>query len=290
MHGVLNLDKPRGISSQEAVTRVKKILRAKKAGHAGTLDPMATGVLLVCLGEATKISRFLMDLRKEYVFTMKFGEGTDTLDAEGEVVETCHRTSFEREEIEEALESFKGVIKQRPPMYSAIKVAGKPLYKMARKGIEIEREEREVEVHSIEVMSVLLPLLKLRVSCSKGTYVRSLVQDIGRALDSCAHMTELRRTRVGKFAVDDSCSLVDLPERTGEVLSVDDALEHLESVTLSEEDARFASHGRPLETEAYGAFHPGQHLRLRDPRGRFFAIGFVADGRIKMERLLHLNR
>jgi tRNA pseudouridine55 synthase len=136
MHGVLNLDKPCGISSQEAVTRVKRVLRVKKAGHAGTLDPMATGVLLVCLGEATKISRFLMDLRKEYVFTMKFGEATDTLDAEGDVVETCRRTSFEIEEIREALEGFKGIIRQRPPMYSAIKVCGKPLYKMARKGME----------------------------------------------------------------------------------------------------------------------------------------------------------
>jgi tRNA pseudouridine55 synthase len=290
MHGVLNLDKPRGISSQEAVTRVKRILRVKKAGHAGTLDPMATGVLLVCLGEATKISRFLMDLRKEYVFTMKFGEGTDTLDAEGRVVETCRRTSFEIEEIREALEGFKGVIKQKPPMYSAIKVSGKPLYKMARRGIEVERKEREVEIHSIEVMAVRFPFVTLRVSCSKGTYIRSLADDLGHTLDSCAHMTELRRTKVGKFFSDDAVSLEELPEKTSAVVSIDNALSHLEGVTLSEQDAMRASHGHALEMVVYGEFQAGQYLKLKGPRGAVFAIGFVAGETIKMERLLHLGR
>jgi tRNA pseudouridine55 synthase len=289
MHGVLNLDKPRGISSQEAVTRARKILKVKKAGHAGTLDPMATGVLLICLGEATKVSRFLMDLRKEYVFTMRFGERTDTLDAEGAVVETCHRTSFEMEEIRKALEGFKGLIRQKPPMYSAIKVSGKPLYKMARKGIEVERKEREVKIHEIELTAVRFPFLTLRVLCSKGTYIRSLAEDIGRALDSCAHMTELRRTKVGVFGVDDSVSLAEVPEKKGVVVSIDDALPHLEGVTLSDRDALFASHGRPLETAAYGEFRAGQYLKLRDPLGAFFAIGLVAGERIKIERLLRLH-
>lgn len=287
---MINLDKPRGITSHEAVTRVKRLFGIKKAGHAGTLDPLATGVLLVCTGEATKISRFLMDLGKEYVATMKFGERTDTLDADGKVVETDEGFSFGPREVEEALSRFRGVIRQRPPMYSALKVGGKPLYKLARKGEEVERAEREVNIHSIEAEKFSPPFLRFRVSCSRGTYIRVLVDDIGRALGTVAHMTELRRTRIGGFGVEDSAGLEELPGRESAAVSVDSALSHLREAVLFEGDYPHALNGRPFGALAYDVVGQAEGLRLKDPGGRLFAIGVVSGEMIKIDRILHLNQ
>ena len=179
---VINLNKPKGITSQQAVTKLKHIFAARKAGHAGTLDPIATGILLVCLNEATKITRFLADADKEYLAVMKLGERTDTLDSEGKIIYKAPHFSVDKNLIETVLERFRGVIKQIPPMYSAIKVAGSPLYKLARKGIEIERQHRSVNIYKLDMVGFAPPFLEIRALCSKGTYIRTLCDDIGTAL------------------------------------------------------------------------------------------------------------
>ena len=286
MHVVLNLDKPEGITSQDAVIRVKRLLGAKKAGHAGTLDPLATGVLLVCLGEATKITRFLTDLPKEYATTLKLGERTDTFDAEGKIIEKKEGFSVTGPQVEQVLEKFRGRIKQTPPMYSAIKVSGKPLYKLARKGITVERPMREVDIYELSMLELAPPFLKLRVSCSKGTYIRSLAEDIGLALGVGAHVAQLRRTGIGDFRVEEAARLEQLPGMQSAFLSIDSSLRHLREVVLSAGEFLLASHGRAVAIK--GGFHNGEYLRLKDPAGKLFALGVASPEQIKMERLLHL--
>ena len=199
MHAVVNLDKPAGLTSRTAMVLAQRALGAKRAGHAGTLDPLATGVLLVCLDEATKISGYLLDLEKEYTATLKLGERTDTLDAEGTVVERVEDFSVTESQVEKVLEKFRGGIEQVPPMYSALKRSGTPLYKLARKGITVERPPRKVRISELELTGFAPPLLELRITCSKGTYIRTLADDIGADLGMGAHVTALRRLRIGHF-------------------------------------------------------------------------------------------
>lgn len=287
---ILNLDKPQGITSQAAVTQVKRLFKVKKAGHAGTLDPMATGVLLVCMGEATKVVRFLVDMEKEYLATMKLGERTDTCDAEGRVTETVEDVRVGEDRVREVLGEFTGVIRQTPPMYSAIKVAGKPLYKLARQGIVIEREEREVTVSTLELGALALPFLTLRVVCSKGTYIRSLSDDIGQVLGTGAHLTALRRVRIGNFLVRASAKLDELPGKPGALHSIDSVLGHLREVVLNPSDFKLATHGGALKANNYAEFRGGEYLRLSSPGGSLFAVGYAQDERIKIERILHLEK
>lgn len=207
MNGVVIIDKPAGITSHDVVSRVKKILGAKKAGHTGTLDPMATGVLPVCVNEATKLARFLSDDDKEYLATMLLGVQTDTLDTEGKIVSQSDK-AVSREEIRTALFRMVGKIKQVPPAYSAIKYAGDPLYKWARKGIIIEAKPREVEIKHIIVEDISYPRVTFRVACSKGTYIRTLCADIGGILGCGACLGGLRRLRNGFFSEDMAVSLV----------------------------------------------------------------------------------
>jgi len=293
---IMNLNKPKGISSQQAVTRVKRIVALKKAGHAGTLDPIATGVLLVCFGEATKITRFLADLDKEYIALMKLGEKTDTLDAEGTVIERVNDVSLERDDVEEVLEGFMGAIRQTPPMYSAVKVGGKPLYRLARKGIEVERPERDVHIGRITITGFDPPHLEINVSCSKGTYIRTLCDDIGDALGVGAHVIGLQRTRIGDFAIDDSVAMKELEETPrSKVLagalpslwSIDSALRHLGERSLTDAEFIRARNGLPF-TCREGDPCSGGFIRLKDPSGNLFAIGRIADGFIRAERILHI--
>ena len=210
---VINLNKPKGLTSQQAVTKVKKLFAVRKAGHAGTLDPIATGILLVCLNEATKITRFLADADKEYLAMMKLGERTDTLDSEGKIIYKATDFSVDKNLIESVLERFRGKIEQIPPMYSAIKVAGKPLYMLARKGIEVERRHRSVNVYKLDIAGFAPPFLEIRVLCSKGTYIRTLCDDIGTALGTGAHVVELKRTKIGDFILEDSAGFDELPNK-----------------------------------------------------------------------------
>jgi tRNA pseudouridine55 synthase len=194
IHGILLLDKPRGISSNAALQQVKRLYCAEKAGHTGNLDPLATGMLPICLGEATKISAYLLDADKQYRTRCLLGVETDSADSEGRITVTHPVPSvLDRGTIETVLASFRGEIDQIPPMYSALKHQGQPLYKLARQGMQIERASRRVTIHRLELKAVELPHLELDVECSKGTYIRSLVEDLGRALGCGAHVVELRR-------------------------------------------------------------------------------------------------
>ncbi len=201
MNGILIADKPAGLTSHDVVARVKKALGARKVGHLGTLDPMATGVLPLVINQATKFARFLDGGKKEYLCAMKLGEETDTYDAEGRVTASADPSFLTDDAIIKALKGFAGKIRQVPPMYSSKKINGTPLYKMARKGIVIEREAREVEIFGLEVTEISVPHVRFMVSCSKGTYVRALCNDAGRVLGCGAHLAGLRRTGCGPFSI-----------------------------------------------------------------------------------------
>ena len=211
MDGVLIIDKPSGRTSHDVVRDVKKLLGAKKVGHAGTLDPLATGVLPVCVNEATKLTRFFLHHDKEYRATMLLGVTTDTLDREGEIID-CHEPRFQEREIRETVEGFIGRIEQRVPQYSAVKFKGKALYKWTREGIAVDPPVREVTVHHIRVIEIRQPYVTFEVFCSKGTYIRSLCAAMGENLGCGACLFDLRRTRSGPFAQEEAVSLEGLPD------------------------------------------------------------------------------
>ncbi|MDA8169250.1 MAG: tRNA pseudouridine(55) synthase TruB [Nitrospiraceae bacterium] len=285
MDSVILIDKPKGLTSQETVTALKRRLKVKKAGHTGTLDPIATGLLIVCTGEATKVSRFLTDLPKQYLATIKLGERTDTFDAEGKVTATG-KGNIPEAALREAAASFRGRIKQLPPMYSALKVSGRPLYELARKGIEVEREEREVEVHQLDLLWYEPPLAGLLITCAKGTYVRTLADDIGQHAGTYAHITELRRTAIGPFSVENSCTPEGLAEKKpGAMLGIDEALGlFLEEAVLNEAQFRRAANGASFRI----AGPLTGYLRIKGSGGVLMGIGKAFCGVVKMERLLHL--
>lgn len=291
MNIIVSLHKDKGITSHDAVTSVKKLFKVRKAGHAGTLDPIATGVLLVCLNEATKITSYLSDLDKEYIMTAKLGESTDTYDSEGKIIKRSEIGDLRLSDIENVIKRFIGEIEQIPPMYSAIKVSGKPLYKLARKGIEVERMPRKVTINSIELLKFESPFFALKVSCSKGTYIRSLCNDIGNALDVGAHITELIRTRIGEFTIENSAKMNELPHKTESLSSMDTALKHLPEIRLEGDNFKRAKHGNPV----IPPFPPlvkggkgGLFIRLKDSDGKLFGIGKIKEGFIKIERLFNI--
>lgn len=249
--GALLLDKPLGVTSNVALQETKRLFGAKKAGHAGTLDPLATGLLVVLFGEATKFAGPLLDDDKEYLATLKLGEKTSTGDAEGDVVEKKDIPVTEAA-IGEALQRFLGEIDQVPPMHSALKRDGVPLYALARKGQTVERAARRVRISALEKLAFEPPRLELRVRCSKGTYIRTLAEDIGTALGSCAHLAALRRTGSGRFSVRDAVGLEALAampegERARHLLALHDLLAGLPRAELdAEQEARFRN-GQALE-------------------------------------------
>jgi len=292
MNAILNLRKPSGITSQQAVSRVKRILRQKKAGHTGTLDPMATGVLLVCLGEATKISRFLLDMDKGYRARMKLGEMTDTGDAAGRTTQRREVPGLTGADILGVARQFIGAISQVPPMYSAVKVNGQPLHRLARKGIEVPRGPRAVRIYEISVVGVELPFVDIYVSCSKGTYIRTLCEDMGLALGTGAHLAALERTSVGPFNIRDSATFDELQEASVDTgrffIDMDRALAGLPEILLDETSRRGASHGVPVKMGGE-VFDDGAFIRLKDGQGRLMAIGRQSEGVIHIERVLNLQ-
>lgn len=239
--GLLLVDKPSGITSHDAVARVRRVIGIKKVGHAGTLDPMATGLLVMGVGRGTRLLRFLGDSPKLYEGTGILGVETTTLDALGEVVAESPADVTEGQ-LREAMARFEGEIEQIPPAFSAVKVGGERLYRAARRGEEVEAPARSVHVYAFKLRRFDPPRFDFRVRCSGGTYVRSLVADVGRALGCGAHLAGLRRTAVGAFRVEDARS----PEETGPLLPLERAVEHLVAVELSEEEAKAAAHGRIL--------------------------------------------
>jgi tRNA pseudouridine55 synthase len=239
--GFLLVDKPAGITSHDAVDAVRRALGTRKVGHAGTLDPMATGLLLVGVGRATRLLRFLGDLDKEYEGTGRLGEQTDTLDAEGRVIRTAQVHAALRD-VKQAANTLVGEIEQRPPAFSAVKVGGRKLYAAARKGDVVEAPARRVRVDTFDVLRFDGRDFDFRVTCSTGTYVRSLVAEVGDRLDCGAHLTRLVRTRIGPFRLEHAVP----PDRPGELLPVGRAVDHLPRVDLGSEEAEAAKRGRPL--------------------------------------------
>ena len=257
--GLLLVDKPAGITSHDAVQLVRRALRTRKVGHAGTLDPMATGLLLVGVGRATRLLRFLGDFDKEYEGTARLGIETDTLDADGTVLRTSPVDVSERE-VRGAMSAFVGEIEQRPPAFSAVKVGGQRLHRAARKGETIEAEPRRVRVDAFDLLRFQPPDFEFRIVCSSGTYVRSLVADVGTKLGSGAHLTRLVRTRIGPFQVRDATP----PDAPGEPLPLERAVAHLPRLEVEEEEARAAGHGRCLAPSGndgpYALFGPDSQL------------------------------
>ena len=219
MQGVLLIDKDKGFTSHDVVALCRKTLGIRKIGHCGTLDPMATGVLPILIGKATKLSNYLMGQDKTYEGSLEFGYLTDTLDADGKVLKTCDNKNFEKNEILQAMEALTGEIDQVPPMYSAIKINGKKLYEYAREGKEVERKTRRVKIYSFDLLNFSNQRLDFRVSCSSGTYIRSLIGDLAENLESFATLTSLKRVEVGSFKLEDCHSIEELKE--GKILPED---------------------------------------------------------------------
>ncbi len=251
--GVVVIDKPKGVTSFWVVQKVRRILGQRKVGHAGTLDPLATGVLPVCLGRATKIVQFLMEGDKTYVGTMTLGKVTDTYDADGEVVEEFAIPSLlQKEYVQELAQGFVGNIMQEPPPFSAAKHKGQPLYKLARKGIKVKKEPREIRVFSFQILKVEPPYVDFEIRCSKGTYVRSLVNDLGRLIGFGAFLSSLKRTANGPFTIEEAITLEALEEAAREgrldevIMPVSRALEHLPAVEVDREMAGQIRKGIPI--------------------------------------------
>lgn len=300
--GVLLLDKPAGLSSNDALIRAKRLFSARKAGHTGTLDPFATGLLPLCFGEATKFSQDLLDADKTYETVVHLGICTVTGDTEGDVVGTSEVPSLTAEDIEKVLSRFRGNILQVPPMYSALKRNGKPLYEYARAGVELEREARPVTVHELVLLDCTLPYLTLRVKCSKGTYIRVLGEDIGKAVGCGAHLQSLRRTEVGVLTLDSAVTLENLEQsaqRMGNDLSdalepVDYLLSSLPAIALSPVLANRFRNGQRLsvfreniETSPI----PGHRRIYAAETGVFLGTAKLRpDGILAPERLVSLFR
>ncbi len=267
LDGVLLLDKPVGLSSNDALIKAKRLLNAKKAGHTGTLDPFATGLLPLCFGEATKFAQDLLEADKTYETVIHLGIRTATGDTEGEVLEQ-QEVVVTREQVDAVLERFRGAIEQVPPMYSALKRDGKPLYEYARAGITLEREARHVTIHQLDLLSFEAPYLTLRVACSKGTYIRVLGEDIGAALGCGAHLQALRRTQVGDLALTDCMTLDDLAslsemDRPQSLAPVDALLSSFPAITLSDLLAQRFLHGQRLALGKEEMILPDYQGRVR---------------------------
>jgi len=289
VHGVLLLDKPAGFTSNDALQKAKRLLNACKAGHTGSLDPIATGLLPLCFGDATRLSQFLLDADKRYWTVFRLGVNTTTFDSEGTVTKT-RAVECSLKDIEKVLPRFTGTLSQLPPMYSAIKVGGQPLYKLARAGQEIEREPREVQVYSMRLIALEGDRLTLDIHCSKGTYIRALAEDIGEVLGCGAHVVELRRTGVGGLFVEQAVTLESLEalagpaERTRCLLPLDAMLSGYPDIHLTSLAAHYLRQGQPVSLQ-HGR-QPGW-VRLYEGETRFLGLGQIMDdGRVAPRRLL----
>ncbi len=287
MEGLLLVDKPEGMSSHDVVNRVRGLSNVRRVGHAGTLDPLATGLLLVSIGRVTRLNEYLVGHGKAYRATVRLGQTTDSYDAEGEITVERPYTSITAAVIEEVLPAFRGTIQQRPPIYSAIKKNGQPLYKLARKGIEVDVPMREVTISSIEMLDFTPPFLQLEIYCSSGTYIRSIAHDLGEALECGGHITQLRRTAVDRFQVADAVRLNDLtPETIVEyLLPPDTAVSAFPRLDLLVEQANDLLMGRFLErTDGYEI---GTLARVFNADGLFIGIAVAADRLWRPKKIFH---
>jgi tRNA pseudouridine55 synthase len=290
LHGVLLLDKPAGLSSNDALVRAKRLLNAEKAGHTGTLDPFATGLLPLCFGEATKFAQDLLEADKTYETVVHLGIATSTGDTEGEVLST-RPVDVIPEQIDAALAGFRGPIDQVPPMHSALKRDGRPLYEYARAGITLEREARRVAIHELTLLSWQAPFLRLSVTCSKGTYIRVLGEDIGAALGCGAHLNALRRTAVGSLSIAEAITLEQLealPERAAALAPVDALLSSFPALALDEELSRRFLHGQRLALAGMDGLPRAGRVRVyrQDDRRLLGTAQLMEYGVLAPERLV----
>jgi tRNA pseudouridine55 synthase len=288
IHGVILLDKPTGKTSNAVLQRIKWLLSAKKAGHTGSLDPLATGLLPLCFGQATKVSEYLLHSHKKYTTVLKLGEVTDTLDSEGEVTFT-KPVNVTEEQLQNALEQFRGDIKQVPPMYSALKKDGQPLYKLARKGETIERPARDMTVHSLEARRIDELHVELKVHCSSGFYIRSLCHDIGEVLGCGAHVVELRRTDIKALKVEQAHSMDDIEnaELKDLLLPIETLIEHMPKIEISDAQVTSMLHGKVTPAEGLVT---NELTRFYKTSGELFGVGEVSDtGVIKAQKTFILD-
>lgn len=300
VNGIFLLDKPQGLSSNQALQRVKNIFDANKAGHTGALDPLATGVLPICLGEATKFSQFLLDSDKHYLSTFTLGVSTETGDSEGAILNEQDASAITEQQVEAAIADFRGDIKQVPSMYSALKYNGQPLYKLARQGIEIEREARDITVFSYQILAYRpgpQAQLDVQLQVSKGTYVRSLAEDLGKALGCGAHVSALRRNIAGPFSDSEVITLLELQAmaENADPSDLDHLLKPMDipvadrmAVELSETVAAYFQLGQPvMSTQAFREGQEGDIVRVFREGGAFLGVATVTDdGKIAPKRLV----
>ncbi len=290
VHGVLVLNKPQGVSSNHALQQAKRTFFANKAGHTGSLDPLATGVLPICFGEATKFSQYLLDSDKRYLSTFKLGVATSTADSEGDIISEADASGVTRASVEAALEVFRGEILQIPPMVSALKHNGQPLYKLARQGIEVPRKAREITVYSLTLLDFRpgpIAEVDVDVHCSKGTYIRSIASDLGGDLDVGGHVSSLHRTQAGEYFEKDAVSLDDLFAERGEqdaevldhhLLAVDSAVESLPKLMIDDASSHFFCMGQAImDSEVYRLGEQGDTVRVCRQDGVFLGLGEITD-------------
>ncbi len=297
LDGILVLDKPQGVTSNGALQQAKRLFDAAKAGHTGSLDPLATGVLPLCFGEATKFSQYLLDADKRYLATITLGVTTTSGDADGDVLETSLVPDISDTELEAALTGFRGEIEQIPSMFSAIKVDGQPLYKLARQGVEIERKSRKVHVFDLTLVSRDRTTLVLDVSCSKGTYIRSIAEDLGKVLGCGAHVSALRRLASGPYDLQDAVTLDQLAELLEDqgaaalyklLKPASSSVEHWPAVKLPEVTASYLRQGQPVQiahapTNGWVRIFSGSENAQAD----FLGVGeILEDGRVAPRRLV----
>ena len=303
--GVLLIDKPQGMTSQQVVSKVKYLLKSdvhdsKKAGHTGTLDPMATGLLPICLGEATKFSHYQLDAIKSYQAIIKLGEQTDTGDAEGQIIATSPVPHVTQAMLQSVTEQFLGEIMQVPPMYSALKKDGKKLYELAREGIEVERAARPLTIYELSLTPLSDQQLQLTVTCSKGTYVRVLAEDIAKALGTLGHLTALRRIQTGDFEIANAITLadfaaLDVAARFDKLLAVDACVHSLPSLLLDDNQSKRIRQGQRLNVKTTMLTQQlnltfNQTFRLFDDHEQFLGTGLLEpNGRLQPMKLVNLN-
>jgi len=287
MNGILNIFKPKGISSHQVVKEVRNILNIPKAGHTGTLDPSASGVLLICLGQATKIAEFLVGMRKHYQGEMILGISTDTQDSEGKIVqEKKVETDIDEKRVKDIFRKYEGTISQTPPMFSAAHYKGKRLYHLARKGIEVKRNPKKVKIYQLNLINFnqkVNPIVKFEVICSKGTYIRTLCNDIGDELGCGAHLSNLVRKKVGNFSIEDSLNLEELKKdkTLGKryLISIDSALEELNKITVKSEAVKTILNGGVISGEQIVEIPEGlktgkdKFVKIFDSKGNLLSIG-----------------
>ena len=290
VHGILLLDKRIGVSSNRALQEVKRLYDANKAGHTGSLDPLATGLLPICLGEATKISAFLLDQDKRYQVVVQLGIVTDTGDAEGVVIQSSPVAPFTKPELENCLKDFVGTIDQVPPMYSALKHQGKKLYEYAREGLTIERKSRQITIYQLDLLEYQQDQLVLDVHCSKGTYIRTLAEDIGQALGCGATVNELRRLVVGSFSINQAHTIEQLQAMDNEqllqaMIAVDNPLSAIPAVNVTAEQAQAIKHGQALQID-----DSVQGMVRIYSQQNFLGLGeMFLDGKLAPKKLFHLG-